>query len=192
VSPAASRPLCHLDHYLKEELAMDTATHNNGATQASMDDLAATEDMYDRYAESAPTYMSAAATRAAGVDVVAHYRRLLEIACYDEQVIEQIAGRHRHEGRLGRYGSLLVVSLTGVAETALAYFGLTLAVPSTSQAGDSTLLSLISQQGALLAAIAIGVLSTVVTMVVGRQLSLAHRGLVADPSHRGGRMEEQS
>lgn len=169
---------------------MSNTTNQNGSVPADVDTLVATDAMYDTYANSAPTYIQAAATRAGGGGIVAHYRQLLEIACYDEQVAEQIAGQHRHESRLGRHGPLLIVSLIGFAETALAYFGLTLAVPTLSQAGDNNLLSVIAQQGALLAAVGVGVLSTAVTTVVGRQLSMAHRGLVAEPSSRVSRSEK--
>jgi hypothetical protein len=165
---------------------------NNQHPSNAADPLAVRQEVYDDYAASAPGYMQAAATRAAGQPIVEHRRRLLELACYDEQVAEQIAGQHRHDGLLGGYGPLLVVSLTGVAETALAYFGLTLAVPNSGQTGNDWLLSFVSQDGAYLAAIAIGVLSTAVTAVVGRQLSLAHRGLVAEPSQRGRRAKGAS
>jgi hypothetical protein len=168
---------------------MSSPTHQNGAAPVDPDTLAATEQMHDAYAGSAPRYVQASARRVSGEKIVAHYRQLLEIACYQEQVAEQVAGQHRHESRLGSHAAVVVVALTGLAETALAYFGLTLAVPSLFQAGESGLLSLIAQQGALLAAIAIGVISTVVTTAVGRQLSSAHRGLIAEPSSHASRPE---
>jgi hypothetical protein len=168
---------------------MDPA--KNDTTSTPTDSMEAKERMYDRYAESAPEYMQAAATRAAGGGIVEHYRRLLEVACYDEQVVERIAGQYR-QGWLARHSPLLVVGLTGVAETALAYFGLTLAVPSVAQAGDSELLSLIAGQGAFLTAIAIGVVSTAVTTMVGRQLSMAQRGFVAEPAQPSNGMKERS
>jgi hypothetical protein len=168
---------------------MNTATNDN--TLAPADALAAKERMYDSYADSAPEYIQAAAKRAAGGDIVEHYRRLLAVACYDEQVAERIAGQYR-QGWVARHSPLLVVGLTGIAETALAYFGLTLAVPSMAQAGDSELLSLIAGQGALLTAIAIGVVSTAVTAMVGRQLSMAQRGFVAEPAQPSNGMKETS
>ncbi|HZK72409.1 MAG TPA: hypothetical protein VFD88_00200 [Clostridia bacterium] len=155
---------------------MSASTSINGSTST----IRGTDSMYDAYAESAPSYMQAAAARAAGAAIVTHYQRLMEFAQFDEQVAEKLAAQHQ-QGRLGPYLSPVVISLTGMAETALAYFGLTLAVPSTSQAGQDGLLMLISQRGAIFTAIAIGVLSTVVTATVGRHLSLAHRGLLAEP-----------
>jgi hypothetical protein len=179
--------LRHFNEYLKGGQSMSTSTIDNGSTPP----IPGSAGNYDSYAKSAPSYIQAAATRAAGEDIVAHHRRLLEFAHYDEQVAEKLAGQHR-QGLIGPYLSLFVISLTGVAETALAYFGLTLAVPSTSQAGEDGLLSLISQRGAIFTAIAIGVLSTAVTTTVGRHLSLAHRGLLAEPTGQGRRTEDPS
>lgn len=155
---------------------------------ADLHTLEATRKLYDEYAKSAPPYRQAAIRRAAGNPIVRHRRALLDRACFDQQVAEQIAGRHRHGNRFGHF-AVLTITLTGFAETAMAYYGLTLAVPSLTQAGGSSILSFIAQQGALLAAVGIGVISTAVTAAVGRQLSLAHRGLIQDPPGRSIRQE---
>lgn len=153
-------------------------------TTADLHTLRETQKLYDEYAESAPSYVRAAVQRAAGDPVVRHRRALLDRACFDQQVVEQLAGAHQHRNRIGRLIALVSVALTGLAETAMAYYGLTLAVPSMTQAGGNPVLAWISQEGALLTAIGVGVISTTVTVAVGRQLSLAHRGLVTDPPKR--------
>lgn len=105
-----------------------------------------------------------------------------------EQWIEAGIAWHVTETWLGRVLGPALIALLALGETALAYQGLTLAVPAHPDPHGGWPLVLVERHGAILAAIAIGVGSAVGAAAVGWQLRKAGRGLVADPgANREGR-----
>lgn len=111
-----------------------------------------------------------------------HHWTLAVIRFLREQWIEAALAWHVTETRLGRVLGPALIALLAAGETALAYQGLTLAVPAHPDAHGGWPLVLVERHGAMLAAVAIGVGSAVGATAVGWQLRKASRGLVADPS----------
>jgi hypothetical protein len=134
-----------------------------------------------QHVKTSPGYVRATVARAMADPIVAHKRAIMLDAFYDQRVVEQFAGQHRGGRRVGALLPAMVLSLTAAGEAALCYAGVSLAVPDLSQAGDDPLLRWIVTGGAPLAAMAIGVLSALVTLHVGRQIKTAHRGVFQDP-----------
>jgi hypothetical protein len=92
--------------------------------------------------------------------------------------------RHHHRPRpWWRFGSeRLLIAVMATAETLLAYAGFKLAVPEIGQGGHDSLLHFIARNGALMAAIAVGITSACTQFALGRQLARASRGVLLDPT----------
>jgi hypothetical protein len=143
--------------------------------------LGTAEGELRQHAKASPGYVKATVARAMADPIVAHRRAIMLDAFYDQRAVEQFAGQHREGGRIRALLPAIVLALTAAGEAALCYAGVSLAVPDLSQAGDDPLLRWIVTGGAPLAAVAIGVLSALVTLHVGRQIKTAHRGVFQDP-----------
>ena len=75
--------------------------------------------------------------------------------------------------RLGNLWEVLVVFFVAAAESAMAYFGLTLAAPKTDVTSVDPIQQLLAAHGPEMLAVGVGLLSALVTVRVAKELALA-------------------
>ena len=167
-------------------------TASTGIEHRAMGDihvLQRAERELNEHAKDSPAWLRAAVARASCEPIVEHKRVLMLNAMYDERAIEQVAGQHQSAHRFGGAVTMSVLGLTAAAEAALAYAGISLAIPDISEAGTDPVLQWISSGGAPIVASAVGLLTAMVTLHVGHQIKAAHRGVLRDPDTTNSKKE---
>jgi hypothetical protein len=113
--------------------------------------------------------------------VRSHGWTIAVIAFMQHQRAAAAVAWHVTETRAGRFLAPALIALLAAGEVALAYQGLILALPAHRSGHSGWLLELVQRNGAMLAAIAVGLGSAVGATVVGYQLRKAGRGTLIDP-----------